>query len=139
MNITSILHQLDQTLAQHPIEGVSYLGGEPFEQSEALLLLAQEVRKRNLTNMIYSGYEYEDLISKNSSAEILKYTDLLVDGPYLESRRETKRRFIGSDNQKLHFLSPAYQPSDPRFQEPNRLEIRLKDNEVLIHGFPHTT
>ena len=61
-----------------------------------------------------------------AAARLLAATDLLVDGRYDASRRTLTRRYIGSDNQVLHFLSPRYTPEDPRLHAPNTLELRLR-------------
>ena len=132
-----ILNMIDESIERNSIEGVSFLGGEPLEQPEALLLLVQETKARGLTNMIFSGYPYEEILRKRLGGPILEHVDLLVDGPYHELERSNRRRFIGSDNQNLLFLSSAYQPDDSRFHEPNIFEIRLKDGEIFAHGFPN--
>lgn len=117
------------------LEGVSLLGGEPFEQDVALAAFATLVRAEGLTVMTYTGYLLEDLRARRSP--LLDVTDLLVDGPYVAAQRETTRRFIGSKNQRLHFLTDAYRPDDPRFAEPNHAEIRWNaQGEVQVVGFP---
>lgn len=117
------------------IEGVSLLGGEPFEQDAGLAALARRCRAGGLTVMAYSGYSLEELRARGSA--LLPHVDLLVDGRYVQSQRTTARRFIGSANQRLHFLSDAYAPDDPRFAEPNTAELRLDERgEVQVVGFP---
>ena len=71
-----------------------------------------------------------------NAAELLALTDLLVDGPYLRDRPETGRRWIGSANQRIHFLSDRYRADDPRWLLPNTLEIRLRGRELSVNGFP---
>ena len=51
---------------------------------------------------IYTGYKYEDL--KDTQLEILKYCDVLVDGPYIEALRDITLPFRGSSNQKIYQL-----------------------------------
>jgi anaerobic ribonucleoside-triphosphate reductase activating protein len=46
------------------------------------------------------------------------------------------RRWIGSTNQKIHFLTERYQADDPRWRERNTLEIRLRGPELTVNGFP---
>ena len=48
----------------------------------------------------------------------------------------SKRRWIGSTNQRIHFLSERYQADDPRWQQHNTLEIRLRGRELTVNGFP---
>lgn len=117
------------------LEGVSLLGGEPFEQDVALAALARRLRAAGLTVMTYTGHVIEELQARGSP--LLAESDLLVDGPYVAAQRTTKRRFIGSTNQRLFFLTDAYREDDPRFSEPNHAEIRMNaQGEVQIVGFP---
>ena len=66
----------------------------------------------------------------------LAETDILVDGPYDRDQPEKTRRWIGSANQRVHFLTPRCAADDPRWRQPNTLEIRLRDGEVTVNGFP---
>jgi anaerobic ribonucleoside-triphosphate reductase activating protein len=67
---------------------------------------------------------------------LLAHTDILVDGPYVRELPETRRRWIGSSNQQVHFLSDRYRADDPCWQLPNTLEIRLRGMELTVNGFP---
>jgi len=117
------------------VEGVSFLGGEPFAQAA---IVAREVRARGLSVMVYSGYTLAEIraLPGEGAAALLAQTDLLVDGRYEEARRTTTRRWVGSDNQVMHFLTDRHAPDDPRFREPNHLEIRLKNGVVTLNGYP---
>ena len=123
---------------QADVEGFSFLGGEPFSQAAGFAALAEGAREAGLTVMIYTGYTLEELnaIEDPDVARLLAATDLLVDGRYEEALRTTERRWIGSTNQTLHFLSDAYRPDDPRFSEPNTVEIRMVDGELTLNGWP---
>lgn len=118
------------------LEGISVLGGEPFQQPEALAELCALVRAGGLTVMIYSGYTLEELRAQNTSAPLLASTDLLVDGRYDQTRPEKSRRWIGSSNQVMHFLSPRYAATDPRFTTPNTIELRFVNGQLTINGWP---
>lgn len=117
------------------IEGVSVLGGEPLDQAVALLSLLQELSP-HLSIMLYSGFYLSDIRKMELGSEILSHCDLLVDGPYIKEKHSHKRRFIGSENQTLHFLSERYQPKDPRFLAQNMTEFRLSKDSFRILGFP---
>jgi anaerobic ribonucleoside-triphosphate reductase activating protein len=117
------------------IEGVSLLGGEPFEQDQSLAQLAAEVQTLGLTVMAYSGFTLKEI--KDRDSQLLAHVDLLVAGRYVKELRTTKRRWIGSQNQSLHFLSKAYDVLDPRFSEPNHAEIILNSKgDLTVVGFP---
>jgi anaerobic ribonucleoside-triphosphate reductase activating protein len=127
-----------EDVLRHDVEGVSFLGGEPMSQALALAELAEAVRARDLTVMVFSGWTLAELSAMNDPAveRLLRATDLLVDGRYEESLRTTERRWIGSTNQVMHFLSDAYRPGDPRFLMPNHLEIRLAEGAITLNGWP---
>jgi anaerobic ribonucleoside-triphosphate reductase activating protein len=122
------------------VEGVTFLGGEPFEQAAALAVLAGHARSLGMTVMVFSGYALEALRARADAAELLARIDLLVDGPYDRTRPEPAppvgRRWIGSANQRMHFLSAAYAADDPRLREANTIEIRLTGAGLQINGWP---
>ena len=120
------------------IEGISLLGGEPFDQPTALLALVEPVAKAGLSVMIYSGYTLPQLKARPEPEipTILAYTDLLVDGPFDQTRPETDRRWLGSTNQQMHFLTERYSPIDPRFWSENTIEIRFDGESIQVNGWP---
>jgi anaerobic ribonucleoside-triphosphate reductase activating protein len=120
------------------VEGITLLGGEPLAHAAGAAALARAVRERGLTVMVFSGYTLEEArqLSNPAVAELLALTDILVDGPYLREQPETRRRWIGSANQRIHFLSDRYRADDPCWLLPNTLEIRLRGRELTVNGFP---
>lgn len=134
--VPDMLARIDAARERQPaLEGITLVGGEPFEQDVALAALCREVRARGLTVMAFTGHLREELEARGSP--LLAHLDLLVDGPYVAAQRTEGRRWIGSTNQRLFFLSPAYRPDDPRFLEPNTAELRY-DGKGQVHlvGFP---
>ncbi len=132
-----------EILAEPGLEGLSLLGGEPFAHAAPLARLAVAVRARGLSVMVYSGYRRDELAAMATRgepgvAELLAATDLLVDGRYDRTRPDTRRRWIGSTNQVLHFLTARYAPDDPAFLAPNTVEIRFDPatRAAVIHGWP---
>lgn len=121
------------------IEGVSLLGGEPFSQPEAVSKFVEQIKSKNLSVMIFSGYTLEELHLMNNEfvEQILNNTDVLVDGRYEKDKRTTSKRWVGSTNQKIHFLTERYK-NDPRFDQDNSFELRFnpKDKLIIVNGFP---
>lgn len=133
----ALWERVEAARARNPgLEGLTLVGGEPFEQDEALALFCERVRAAGLTVMAFSGYTRAELIERGS--RLLEHVDLLVDGRYEVANYTSAIRWIGSTNQTLHFLSEAYSPEDPRFSEPNHAEVRM-DHRGLIQvvGFPY--
>jgi anaerobic ribonucleoside-triphosphate reductase activating protein len=127
------------------LEGITFLGGEPFDQAAPLAELARAARAARLSVMTFTGYVLEELAARGDHgvAELLAATDLLVDGPYDRARPETRRRWVGSTNQRFHFLSDRYAPGiewarpGEAFREV-ALEL-LPDGTVRVHGWPVLT
>ncbi len=128
----------DQVRATPTLEGISLLGGEPFAHAAAGAVFVEEARRLGLSVMIYSGYTLEDLRAKGDAdvERLLAHTDLLVDGPFVREQPDTARRWVGSTNQRLHFLTDRYDAADPCWRQRNTLEIRVRGTEVIVNGFP---
>ncbi len=114
------------------------MGGEPFAHVSDALDLAMAARELNLSVMIFSGFNLEDLRSRQSIEvdRLLELTDILVDGPYQREQPDTSRRWIGSTNQRIHFLSDRYRADDPCWRSANTLELRLDADGLQVNGFP---
>ncbi len=127
-----------QALATPGLEGVSVLGGEPCEQPEGVADFCERVKAGGLSVMIYSGYTLDELRAKKSPAvdRILAAADLLADGRYDHRLPETKRRWLGSSNQQLHFFTSRYSKDDPRFFTSNTVELRLSRDGLTVNGWP---
>jgi anaerobic ribonucleoside-triphosphate reductase activating protein len=121
------------------IEGLTLLGGEPFDQAGPLGALAEAVRAEGLSVMTFTGYVLEALqaAGREDWDRLLAATDLLVDGPYMAERPERRRPWVGSDNQRFWFLTERYAHLVADLEAlPNRLEIRISSaGEVAINGF----
>ena len=98
-------------LAPAHIQGLTLLGGEPFgpKNQPDIVMLLRQVKERypKKTVWAYTGYLFDrDILSWRLSPEMvtgeyLEYLDVLVDGPFVESRRNLSLRFRGSDNQRI--------------------------------------
>ena len=137
-SVDEILAEIDQAREQTGIEGITLLGGEPFAHAEPAAALATATRRTGLTVMVFTGYTIENLRTTIDphAATLLAYTDLLVDGPYIREQPDTSRRWIGSTNQRIHFLTDRYRPDDPCWKQRNTLEIRVRGEQILVNGFP---
>jgi anaerobic ribonucleoside-triphosphate reductase activating protein len=128
-----------EAAAAHDIEGLTLLGGEPFDQAGPLAALAEAVQAGGLSVMTFTGHVLEDLRAAGREAwdRLLAATDLLVDGPYMAERPERHRPWIGSENQRFWFLTERYSHLAGDLETvPNRLEIRISPSgDVAINGF----
>jgi anaerobic ribonucleoside-triphosphate reductase activating protein len=137
MSVAEVLARLDQAHREHGVEGVTLLGGEPLAHAAGAAVLARGVRERGLTVMVFSGFTLEEARQMPDLAvnELIGLTDILVDGPYVRELPDTSRRWIGSTNQRIHFLTDRY-CFDEQWHKPNTLEIRLSGGELTVNGFP---
>jgi anaerobic ribonucleoside-triphosphate reductase activating protein len=138
VSLRDLVGQIEEAAGRDGVEGVTLLGGEPLAHAAGAAALARAVRERGRTVMVFSGYTLEEArrLPDPAVAELLALTDILVDGPYLREQPETRRRWIGSANQRIHFLSDRYRADDPCWLLPNTLEIRLRGPELTVNGFP---
>ena len=105
--INKILKDLDRDY----IEGLSLLGGEPLEYAnqKGLVELVKKVKEKfpNKTIWCYTGFDFEKDVmgkmAKNSQTtrELLKYIDVVVDGKFEEDKKDLKLQFRGSSNQRI--------------------------------------
>ncbi|MBN6071232.1 radical SAM protein [Aggregatibacter actinomycetemcomitans] len=110
MRSNEIIRLLQNTLEKSPLEGVTFLGGEPFLQAEGLADIAEAARNLDLSVMFFSGYEYTELLENkfSGSQRLLNFTDLLIDGEFDNTKIENVRNWVGSTNQKFHYLTNRY-------------------------------
>ncbi len=115
------------------IEGCSVLGGEPTEQAEAVADLLCAVQSLGLSTVLFTGRRIEDLETKKRFTRLLEFTDLLVDGPFIAELYRPDLHYMGSTNQRFHFLSGRYSIDDIPGGGSNA-EIRFTENGVVFHG-----
>ncbi len=140
MDAAQLCQFIEKSKQNNGIEGVTFLGGEPMLQAKGLSKVARFCHENALSVMVFTGYTREELGSENLPFvdELLQYSDLLVDGPFDRNQREEKRNWVGSTNQRFHFLTDFYQSGieyDERFS--HGFELRFhSDGTLQINGFP---
>jgi len=128
----------ERILAIPDIEGVTFSGGEPFSQATALVTLAERLRDAGLSVMSYTGHTLESLAAHGTPVQhdLLRRLDILVDGPYVASRH-TDKRWRGSDNQRVIFLTPRYVEWANRLDDRGTwLEFEVEADGVAWMGIP---
>ena len=108
---SEVINEIVEALQPVYIHGLSLLGGEPFEYNNqvALLPLLKEVKARFPQKDIwcYTGYDFEkDLLDTmcpkwEETKQMLSYIDILVDGEFIEAKKDLALRFRGSSNQRI--------------------------------------
>ena len=99
------MQELLYDLSKPYIKGCTLSGGHPLDPLNApeVLKIVKRVKMvfPNKDIWIYSGYEWENIIKDETLREIMKYTDILVDGPYIDELRDVSLAFRGSSNQRI--------------------------------------
>lgn len=120
------------------IEGVTFVGGEPFEQAEALGKLGIMLKKENLSIVTFTGYLLEELQKSMDDGikNLLNATDILIDGPFIKEKKDLSRPWVGSSNQRYHFLTDRYEYlKNNLFEIKNQIEVRVdSQGKILING-----
>lgn len=99
---SEVKEKLFKELEKTYYRGLTLLGGSPLASYniEETTQLAREFKQRFSDEKdlwIYTGYSFEDVIN----FEVLNYTDILVDGLYVDELYSPKLRFRGSSNQSI--------------------------------------
>lgn len=119
------------------IKAVTFSGGEPFYQAQALSELAQKLKKQDYNILCYTGYSLQDLQKSGTAAQklLLSTIDILIDGRFMEELK-TDRKYTGSSNQQIHYLSGSPGENDPD-PDLNVAEITIaEDGSIILSGFP---
>ena len=83
-------------------KGVTFSGGEPFAQPEGFTRLAKLLKERNYEVASYSGYTFEELYTGTEAQQkLLQNIDVLIDGRYVEAKRNLNLVYRGSSNQRI--------------------------------------
>ena len=102
--------EIIESLRPDYVDGITLLGGEPFEpeNQRELVKLLRRIKKELPQKTVgsFSGYTYEELTGDSRAVcevtnEMLSMLDVLVDGEFVEAKRNISLRFRGSENQRL--------------------------------------
>ena len=110
-------------IARNPLlRGVTFSGGEPFQQAAALAPLAARIHAQTRLDVVtYTGYTYEALrdgaTAENAWADLLEQTDYLIDGPFLLAEKSLDLKFRGSRNQRILDMRATRAAGEPVLTE----------------------
>lgn len=142
VNLTTI-EQLNQRIElnkrTYGIQGITLLGGEPVLQAQGLAEVAEFSQSLNLSVMLFTGYKLAELKEEQFKGvnKLLRYVDVVVDGEFDLDSIEQNRNWVGSENQKFHYLSERYSSAIEPIKDGVITEWRIDpDGLVSANGVP---
>jgi anaerobic ribonucleoside-triphosphate reductase activating protein len=96
---------IKDTLENPILRGVTFSGGDPWEQADKFTYMGKAFKEKGLNIWSYTGYTYEYIV-KNKDRELgwsdlLNNIDVLVDGKFEEDKQQDGLKFRGSTNQRI--------------------------------------
>lgn len=127
VSIENLCHLIDQVLSNHPVDGITITGGEPFQQADDLWKLISQLSNQVPDILVYSGYRLQELYDLNDPAvnSVLNNVATLVDGAYIQELNDNSP-LRGSSNQQIHILKDEYRDTYAHY---------LKTTENKIQNF----
>lgn len=141
-SISAIAERVLAIHAARPLQGITFSGGEPFEQATPLAALAAELRwATGLDVLAYSGYRLDALRSTPRFAPLLDQCDWIIDGEYRQDR-SGPLRWRGSANQTLYHrgIDGTHVSVCPADEAPGvrEVQVSLTAHGVRLSGFPNS-
>lgn len=128
MSLEELMAVIKEAKTRFEIEGVTYSGGEPTCQQN-LSLLTKEIKSLGLGVISFTGRTYEDV------PEIFEGCDVVLDGSFKADLPETKRRLLGSENQRIICLTERYKDCiDSWFSDHNRIVEVSVGTKIIANG-----
>lgn len=113
-------------------DGATYIGGEPLEQGQDLVVLSKKLIDAKKDIVLFTGYELEELAEEK--LEVYNFSSVVITGRYIESERDTSLLLRGSKNQ----IIVVKDKNLLRFynQEQRQVEVEIGEDYVKFLGFP---
>ncbi len=116
--------------------GVTFSGGDPFEQPEACYELAKYIHSVKLNVWCYTGYTFEELLKKSDTdsnvMNFLKEIDILVDGRFVEKLKSFEIKFRGSKNQRVIDVKKSLSNGKVILYDVDHKTTKNKKKEIYI-------
>lgn len=118
MDINELIADLkDNTI----VRGVTFSGGDPFEQADKFTYMAIKIKELGLNIWCYTGYTFEELMSnvdsKKEWLDLLQNIDVLVDGRFDIDKMQDGLKFRGSTNQRIINVPESLRTGEVILQE----------------------
>lgn len=124
---------LAKKLSSKKIDGLTITGGEPLDQSDAVISLIDSFKNfNNGTIILFTGYELNTILNSESKKEVLLMCDAVIAGPYIKKSSTESNMW---NNKEIIILNKKLSLNDiiPKYD----IEIIVDDSDVLITGYPN--
>ena len=92
---------VDNIRKNHLISGVTFSGGECFDQAQECATIISQLLGFNLNYWAYTGYTFEEILLNRKMVPLLYSLDVLVDGKYEKDKKDKSLVYCGSSNQRV--------------------------------------
>lgn len=96
---------IKDTICNSILRGVTFSGGDPWEQADKFAYMAIAFKEKALSIWSYTGYTYEYILENKDKKlgwnDLLNSIDVLVDGRFEEEKMQDGLKFRGSSNQRI--------------------------------------
>ena len=126
---------LIQVARKNNCTGITISGGDPLEQSQALLKLLTLLRNEFDDILVYTGFELQDIqdgLVDIEAKKCLEYLDVLIDGKYIDELNYKDCVLRGSSNQRIHFINKGLAPIYAEYMKRGRILESFVHNENTI-------
>ena len=136
-SIEEIVAAIDEEQTRH--DGVTILGGEPFDQAYSLAALVEKLKAKNYHVAVYTGYTLENLLARDDESvnQVLAKIDLLIDGAFDRNLTRGAGEYRGSSNQRLilHPISRTKMKNEKPALPENDYEEKRRQSEAEFNQF----
>lgn len=119
---------VDSLVSQIKSKDITFLGGEPLQQTDILPLI-KKFKKKRIGIILFTGYEQHELEGDKKKAADL--CDVVIYGRFVDKLKDDSLYLRGSLNQEIVFNTRRYRPDD--FIKQNSYELKMND-ELELHG-----
>lgn len=119
------------------VDGITFTGGDPMEQLDELLEIAEMLRQHVSDVLVYTGFTWQELMDREPEKieRISQLVSVLIDGRYIDELNDGKCPLRGSTNQRIHYFDPSVRSKYEKYlAEGRKIQNIYNDNGVVSVG-----
>lgn len=128
---------IKKIISENEVDGITFTGGDPMEQSGELLTLVKEIREYCKDILVYTGYtetQLKTILEDSGMDMVRKYIDVLIDGPYIDELNDESCCLRGSSNQNIIYYNTSLKPGYEEYLKEGRKiqNVYYKDSVISV-------